>query len=132
MQMFIMQYKEIDRFGSTKIIISNDQVINRIEYDQFGKIRNKETEPQIDLLWKGLYLNNKTGFYIANSNYNPKIGYDFAFSDLSNPTFSLSISISEAIQQLQTKLTIPLISQCFDFSHDQEICLHFAAILIKL
>jgi len=64
-----------DREGSTKVIISSGAVVNRIEYDQLGKIRSQTTTPQVELLWRGKYFISELEMYIFGiSLSDPKIG----------------------------------------------------------
>ena len=64
--------------GSTKVIFNDaGNVVNRIDYDCLGKIRNQTTTPQLELLWRGKYFDSDVGLYVLSdgSIYNPITGY---------------------------------------------------------
>ncbi len=51
-------------------------LVNRIEYDRLGNIRNEETEPQIDILFKKGFYVKDIGLYIGRGGavYSPEEG----------------------------------------------------------
>ena len=57
------------------IIDSSQGVINRIEYDHLGKIRNQAASPQVELLWRAAFYNSDTDIYFLPLDiYDPIIG----------------------------------------------------------
>ncbi|MBN2541342.1 RHS repeat protein [bacterium] len=65
-----------DVTGSTKIIIDSNSVVNRLDYDHLGYLRNKITDPQVELLWKALNDDTVADGYIDWLRiYIPEFGY---------------------------------------------------------
>jgi hypothetical protein len=58
-----------DKDGSTKVIFTDSGVVNRVEYDCLGYIRNKTTDLQVELLWKRLFSIDDEGYFSSNSNF---------------------------------------------------------------
>ncbi len=65
-----------DALGSTVVIIdgTSNSIVNRIEYDMLGNIKNQTTTPQVELLFRkrpylstaGLYI-NRSGLYFPQT-----------------------------------------------------------------
>ncbi len=56
--------------GSTKVIFTHaGTIVNRLDYDSLGKIRNQDTTPQVELLWRGMFLEEESDFYYSNGIY---------------------------------------------------------------
>jgi len=54
--------------GSTKVIFTHAGTIaNRLDYDTLGKIRNQDTTPQVELLWRGMFWDEDVNLYISNN-----------------------------------------------------------------
>jgi hypothetical protein len=62
--------------GSTKVIFTHaGTIVNRLDYDQLGKIRNQDTTPQVELLWRGMfYLPAMEAYVFLNSLSYPTFG----------------------------------------------------------
>jgi len=52
--------------GSVEVIFTHaGAVVNRLEYDFLGKLRNKTTDPQVELGWRKMFfINEEIEFYI--------------------------------------------------------------------
>jgi hypothetical protein len=55
--------------------------VNRLDYDTLGKIRNQDTTPQVELLWRGMFCSSDSQLYFRNGRdwlisriYDPKLG----------------------------------------------------------
>lgn len=53
-----------DALGNTAIIIEDAAVVNRLDYDHLGKIRNETTTPQVDLLFRKTFRAAELGLDI--------------------------------------------------------------------
>jgi len=73
-----MLYILPDITGSTKIIFSDTGVVNRLDYDFLGFIRNQTTSPQIELLFGKAMKLEEVGLYLgAKRLYDPLLGIHF-------------------------------------------------------
>jgi hypothetical protein len=61
--------------GSTKVIFTHaGTIVNRLDYDTLGKIRNQDTTPQVELLWRGWYYTPLNCYICEMDIYDPVIG----------------------------------------------------------
>ncbi len=66
-----------DIHGSTKVIFTHaGTIVNRLDYDTLGKIRNQDASPQVELLWRGMYFNSDSQLY-----------FDYDFCNIIDPDF---------------------------------------------
>jgi YD repeat-containing protein len=80
-------YVVLGAMGSVKVIFDHTQgIVNRLDYDRLGNLRNSDTTPQIELLFKKSYYNSDTDLYIGEKGvYDPKFG-DYLIPGYNPPT----------------------------------------------
>ncbi len=69
-----------DIHGSTKVIFTHaGTIVNRLDYDTLGKIRNQDAAPQVELLWNNKSFNTSLDLYFSINNeiYDPILGFAF-------------------------------------------------------
>ncbi|MBN2542574.1 hypothetical protein JXI42_06875, partial [bacterium] len=64
-----------DVTNSTKLIMNSNSVVNRLDYDHLGYLRNKTTDPQVELLWKHGFRELGYGYLFNRILYEPRIGF---------------------------------------------------------
>jgi hypothetical protein len=69
-----------DLFGSPRVIFTHaGSVVNRLDYDSLGNLRNKTTDPQVEIGWRDLMRIAELDIYVAQKGlYFPLLGKAFS------------------------------------------------------